>query len=127
MSTDTYTQITFSNEIISALKEMIIIALQSGFNKTSYIVTDHVKYIKKIQTADDPEGFIRYTAKKLFPNDESYNEKIRHINVKYQDKLDLLSAFDKLYRLYYTLPKDKIVKCRITEEEAEKILDSLLV
>ena len=90
-------------------------------------MTDHVKYIKKIQTADDPEGFIRYTAKKLFPNDESYNEKIRHINVKYQDKLDLLSAFDKLYRLYYTLPKDEIVKRRITEEEAEKILDSLLV
>ena len=127
MSTNAYTQITFSDEIISALKELIIIALQSGFNKTSYIVTDHVKYIKKIQTADDPEAFVKYTAKKLFPNNESYNGKLRHISDKYQDKLDLLAAFKKLYRLYYTLPQSNLVKRNITADEAEKILDSLLV
>ncbi|UZO22413.1 uncharacterized protein OCT59_014776 [Rhizophagus irregularis] len=35
-------------KIIRALKDTIVVALVSGFSKTSYLVQDHVKYVKRI-------------------------------------------------------------------------------
>ena len=131
MSSNTNIEVTkqnkVSDQIISALRELVITALQSGYNKSSYLVCDHVKYIKNIQTTDDPELYVRRTAKKLFPTDESYYEKVEKINQKFNDKTKLLTSFWQLYLLYHTISKEHLERRIITADEAENILDSLLV
>jgi hypothetical protein len=116
----------YSQEIIGALKELIINALQEGFGKTSYLVRDHIKYIKKIQSANDPEICIKFTARKLFPTDEAYYDKIEKISAKYQDRGSLVYKFEKVYSLYYKISKDQLEMRKISSEEAEDILDELL-
>ena len=84
------TQEKYADKVVNALKELVKTALCNGFSKTSYLVTDHIKYIKKIESSDNPEAYIRFTARKLFPNEPTYLEKIKKIHAKYQD--DVLSA-----------------------------------
>ena len=55
-----------ADKIIDALKAVVKSALCQGFTKTSFLVRDHIKYIKKIQSANDPELHIIYTAKSYF-------------------------------------------------------------
>ena len=52
-------------EIINALKAVILAALRDGYGKESYLIKNHIRYIKKIESANNPEGYIRYTAKKM--------------------------------------------------------------
>jgi hypothetical protein len=92
-----------ADKIIDALKELVKSALCQGFTKTSFLVRDHIKYIKKIQSANDSELHVIYTAKKLFPNEGAYYEKIEKIHARYEN--DLLAKFEKLYELYYGLSK----------------------
>ncbi|UZO22686.1 uncharacterized protein OCT59_015042 [Rhizophagus irregularis] len=87
-------------KIIRALKDTIVVALVSGFSKTSYLVQDHVKYIKRIQTANSP--------------------------VSYVNSPDKLEA---LFELYYNATKNSSTgppKRAITANEAEKTLTELL-
>jgi hypothetical protein len=114
-----------ADKIIDALKELIKSALCQGFNKTSYLVRDHIKYIKKIQFANDPESHVIYTAKKLFPNEETYYEKIEKVHTKYEG--ELLAKFEKIYELYYELSKSTPQKRKITSIEADSILADLLI
>ncbi|CAB4411652.1 unnamed protein product [Rhizophagus irregularis] len=60
------------HKIIRALKDTIVVALVSGFSKTSYLVQDHVKYIKRIQTANSPVSYVKFVARKLFPDNAAY-------------------------------------------------------
>ena len=73
------TQEKYADKIVNALKALVKTALCNGFSKTSYLVTDHIKYIKKIKSKDNPEAYIRFTARKLFPNELAYLEKIEKI------------------------------------------------
>jgi hypothetical protein len=114
-----------ADKIIDALKELVKSALCQGFNKTSYLVRDHIKYIKKIQFANDSESCIIYTAKKLFPNEETYYEKIEKVHTKYEG--ELLAKFEKIYELYYGLSKSTPQKRKITSTEADSILADLLI
>ena len=98
------TQEKCADKVVNALKALVKTALCNGFSKTSYLVTDHIKYIKKIESSDNPEAYIRFTARKLFPNEPAYLEKIKKIHAKYQD--DVLSRFEDLYTLYYQLSKN---------------------
>ncbi|GBB99481.1 hypothetical protein RclHR1_35390001 [Rhizophagus clarus] len=66
---------TYLAEIIEALKNVILADLRDGYDKESYLIKNHVNYIKKIESANNPEGYIHYTAKKLLPNKESHAEK----------------------------------------------------
>ncbi|UZO26397.1 uncharacterized protein OCT59_018624 [Rhizophagus irregularis] len=66
-------------KIIRALKDTIVVALVSGFSKTSYLVQDHVKYIKRIQTANSPVSYVKFVARKLFPDNAAYTAKIAKI------------------------------------------------
>ena len=116
------TQEKCADKVVNALKALVKTALCNGFSKTSYLVTDHIKYIKKIESSDNPEAYIRFTARKLFPNEPAYLEKIKKIHAKYQD--DVLSRFEDLYTLYYQLSKE-LPKRHSTE--ANDILAELLI
>ena len=104
---------------------MVKSALCQGFTKTSFLVRDHVKYIKKIQSANDPELHIIYAAKKLFPNEDAYYERIEKIHAKYEG--ELLAKFEKLYELYYGLSKRNPQRRKVTSIEADSILADLLI
>ncbi|UZO00295.1 uncharacterized protein OCT59_001547 [Rhizophagus irregularis] len=82
-------------KIIRALKDTIVVALVSGFSKTSYLVQDHVKYIKRIQMANSPVSYVKFVARKLFPDNAAYTAKIAKIRESYKNKQALL---DKLRR-----------------------------
>src|SRR5271154_2578204 len=115
-----------SDNIIDILKELVKSVICQGFSKTSFLVCDHIKYIKKIQFANDPEMYIFYTAKKLFPNDEAYLEKVEKVHAKYEGKV--LSNFKELYGLYYRLSKERPPrKEKVTVVEAENLLAELLI
>ena len=113
-------------EIIKALKGVILAGLQDGYGKESYLIKNHVNYIKKIESANNPEGYIRYTAKKLLPNKESHAEKVAMIRAKYSHNPDLAFKIIKVYDLYNCIPKEVPPRRKLTEDEAEDVLDELL-
>ena len=112
-------------EIITQEKHADKIALCNGFSKTNYLVTDHIKYIKKIHSSNNPKAYIRFTARKLFPNELAYLEKVEKIHAKYRD--DVLSRFENLYTLYYQLSKELPKRHKTTSTEADDILAELLI
>src|SRR4051794_12738272 len=109
---------------INALKAIIKAALCQGFSKTSYLVTNHIKYIKNIQSANNPERYITSVAKKLFSDEITFLKKFEQIKLKY--KGDLLCKFEELYTLYLTVAHDTQKKKTISEIEADDILTELL-
>ncbi|CAB4446374.1 unnamed protein product [Rhizophagus irregularis] len=116
-------------KIIRALKDTIVVALVSGFSKTSYFVQDHVKYIKKIQTANSPISYVKFVARKLFPDNAAYTAKIAKIRESYKNKQALLDKLEALFELYYNVTKDSSTgspKRAITMNEAENTLAELL-
>lgn len=112
-------------DITNALKDIVRTALTSGYSKTSYFVQDHIKYIKRIQTAKSPIGYVRSVARKLFPDASAYNAKIAKISESYKGKA-LLDKLESLYKLYYNISKSASPKREITLDEAEGILAELL-
>ena len=119
---------TTVNKVIDALKAVVKSALCQGFNKTNYLITNHIQYIKNIKTANDPERYILSVAKKLFPDEEAIINKSKYLKQKYRD--DLLSKFEELYEIYYKIARDqrdqkKMVRT-ISESEANNILEDLL-
>ena len=114
------------NEVINALKAIVRTALCQGFSKTSYLVINHIKYIKNIQSADEPERYISFVAKKLFPDEIAVMKKFEYIKLKYKD--DLLYRFEELYTLYHKIARENVPqpKKNISETEAEDILAELL-
>ena len=118
------------NEVKDALIAIVRSALCQGFNKSSYLVTNHIQYIKNIQTANKPERYIISVAKKLFPDEKTIIEKSDYLKQKYRD--DLLSKFETLYALYNKIAREAVsqkngyAKKTISETEANEILDELL-
>ena len=115
-------------KVIDALKAIIRTALCQGFSKTSYLVTNHVKYIKNIQSADNPERYLLFIARKLFPDEITILRKFEHIRLRYKD--DLLYRFEELYTIYLALVRENKMsqpeKKNITETEADDIIAELL-
>ncbi|GBB92565.1 hypothetical protein RclHR1_20240003 [Rhizophagus clarus] len=82
--------------------------------------------IEKIESANNPEGYIHYTAKKLLPNKESHAEKVIKIQAKYPHNPDIAFRIIKVYDLYNHIPKEVPPRHKLTEDEAEDILAELL-
>ena len=117
------------NKVIDALKAVIRTALCQGFSRTSYLVTNHIKYIKNIRSADDPERYISFVARKLFPDEATILKKFEHIELRYKD--ELLFSFKQLYSIYLELAREKVQpnsvpKKNISETEADDIIAELL-
>src|SRR2546421_7664069 len=119
-----FTQEKCADKVVNAFKAVVKTALCNGFSKTSYLVTDHIKYIKKIESSNNPEAYIRFTARKLFPNEPAYLEKIKKIHAKYQD--DVLSRFRTCIHCI-TRSKELPKRRKITSTEADDILAELLI
>ena len=92
--------------IIDALRAIVKSTLCQGFSKTNYLVINHIKYIKNIQTADDLERYILFIAKKLFPDEVATSKKFEYIQLKYKDTL--LFRFQKLYTIYLRLAQEDL-------------------
>jgi len=113
------------NKVIDALKAIVKSALCQGFGRTSYLVINHIKYIKNIRTADDPERYISFIAKKLFPDDVAILKRFEYIELKYKD--ELLFKFKELYAIYLKIAREKPPQRKnISEAEADDILAELL-
>src|ERR1043165_359278 len=111
--------------VIDALKAIVKSALCQGFSKTSYLVINHIKYIKNIRTADDPERYISFIAKKLFPDEVATLKKFEYIGLKYEGKL--LFRFQELYHIYLDITRvGPPQRKNISEAEADNILAELL-
>ena len=117
-------------QIIDTLKALVKSALCQGFSRTSYLVTNHIKYIKNIRSADNPERYLTYIAKKLFPDETTVLRRFEHIELRYKD--ELLYRFKELYALYLNLAREARDKTppqpkkNISETEADDILAELL-
>ena len=115
-------------KVTDALKAIIRTALCQGFSKTSYLITNHVKYIKNIQSADNSERYLLFVARKLFPDEITILRKFEHIRLRYKD--DLLYRFEELYTIYLALVRENKMsqpeKKNITETEADDIIAELL-
>ena len=116
----------YLHEIVDALKDVALTALWDEYSKESYLVKNYVSYIKRTTSANNPEGYIRYTAKKLFPNRESHAEKVAEIQTKYATNPELAFRIIKVYDLYNSIPKETPPRRRISEGEAEDVLAELL-
>ena len=120
-------KITYTAKITEALRDLARTALQEGYSIKSYTVGSHIKYLKNIQTARNPEAYIRSIARKAFPDEETYNGKLARARELYKGKEALVSKFETLYKLYYNLPKGTPnVWNKLSAEEADKVLDELL-
>jgi hypothetical protein len=88
-----------------------------------------VKYIKRIQTANSPVSYVKFVARKLFPDNAAYTAKIAKIHESYKNKQALLDKLEALFELYYNVTKDSSTgppKRAITMNEAENTLAELL-
>ena len=117
---------SFITDIKTALRAVILEALCQGFSKTSYLVQDHVKYLKRIESVENPDRYVLSVSKKLFPNEEAFNSKIQAVHTKYQGTL--ASKFEELYRIYYNISNIDTLPRRqpLSMPEARGVLDRLL-
>lgn len=117
----------YESLIITALKDLVKTALEEGFNKRCNFIRNNVGYIKKIEEAKNPEGYIRYIAKKLFPDAETFHEKSNKIRDRFKDKEAFACKIIAVYSLYYDALKEGLpVHRKISADEAENILAELL-
>ena len=68
---------------------------------------------------------VRFSVRKLFPNEEAYYERLQKVHNKYGDS-DIQSKFYDLYTLYFQISQEKIERRKITSSEADNILEDLL-
>ena len=115
-----------ANQVVNALKAIVISVLCQGYNKSSFLVINHIQYIKNIQTVNNPERYISSIAKKLFPNEEVFKKKSEDLDMKYKD--GLLSKMKELYEMYYKIAQEVTSQKRktISESEAIEILEDIL-
>ncbi|CAB4410340.1 unnamed protein product [Rhizophagus irregularis] len=61
--------------------------------------------IIKLRQAEEPENFVLETAQSILPNETKYQQILENYKTWYSREPKLLSAINKLYRLYYELAK----------------------
>lgn len=84
--------------------------LEEGFrvryNKGSNFIKNYAGYVKRLRKEDKPNECIRHVAMMLFPNEESYKERMARYRKWYAKKKNLLKSVENLYTLYYELSKE---------------------
>ncbi len=118
------TSITITaKDIENALLEVLSTAIHRNFKPDSKFVKEHLSYVTRLQSAKEPEKYIRYKARQLTPDEASYNKRIEYIHGRYWGKLR--EKLEDLYKLYYELAQEDETN-EITEEDARKIVKGLL-
>ena len=122
-----FDKLTNIAKITEALKDLVRTALQEGYSKKSYTINAHIKYLKSIQSARNPDAYIWSIARKTFPDDLAYNAKLAKVQKIYKGKEVLISKYETLYELYHSLPKGGNSPWnKLSAEKAENALDELL-
>ena len=114
-----------AKDIHVALVALVKQAIRQKYSKTSKVVKEHCEYARKLTGANHPDKFAKYVAKKIFPDEEKYNNKISYYRKYY--KGDLLTKIEELYALYYELAQEdtKAIEKAVTEDELDELADDL--
>ena len=114
-----------AKDIKLALVAVVKQAIRQEYSEKSKVIKEHVDYVNRLAKADKPENYIRYIAKRIFPNEDAYNNKIKYYQKYYKD--DLLTRIEELYALYYELAQEKVKKVKkgITDLEVDTIANEL--
>ncbi|CAI2194208.1 8985_t:CDS:2 [Funneliformis geosporum] len=91
-----------------ALLKVLEMAICQNFKESSKFVRDHLTYLKKLRLAENPNGYANYIARKLVPDEISYNT-----------RLEKIQAY-----LYYEISQEE--KCEIFKDNAKGIIQELL-
>src|SRR5829696_3802288 len=70
-----------------ALLEVLETAICQNFKESSKFVRDHLSYVKKLRLAENPDGYAKYIARKLVPDEISYNTRLEKIQAWYRGEL----------------------------------------
>ncbi|GBB94020.1 hypothetical protein RclHR1_22750004 [Rhizophagus clarus] len=89
-------------------------------------IIEALKNVILAESANNPKGYIHYTAKKLLLNKESHAEKVAQIREKYSHNPDFAFKIIKVYDLYNYIPKEVPPRRKLNENEAEDIIVKLL-
>ncbi|CAG8657206.1 13203_t:CDS:1 [Funneliformis mosseae] len=111
-----------AKKVEKALLEVLEMAICQNFKESSKFVRDHLSYVKKMRLAENPDGYAKYIAKKLIPDEISYNIRIEKVQTWYRE--ELCTKLEKLYSLYYEISQEE--KCEISKENVKGIIQELL-
>jgi len=120
---NTNTNLITAKDIEKALLEGLNTAIRQKFKTDGKFVKDHLGYVKKIRTAEKPERYVRYIARKFIPDKEAYNVKIEKTRTWYRG--ELCQKLEKLYSFYHELSQAEEMS-EITKNDASEIIEGLL-
>ena len=120
---NTNTNLITAKDIKKALLEVLNTAIRQKFKTDGKFVKGHLSYIKKIRTAEKPERYVRYIARKFIPDEEAYNVKIEKTHTWYRG--ELCQKLEKLYSFYHELSQAEEMS-EITKNYASEIIEGLL-
>jgi hypothetical protein len=92
--------------------------------KDSKFMLCYKKRIISLRQAEEPENFILEIAQSILPNETKYQQILEDYKTWYSREPKLLSAINKLYRLYYELAKDYFLTDSQADDEVEDYLNS---
>ena len=111
-------------EIESALIAVIKAGILYKKPKDGKFILCYKQRIIKLRQAEEPENFVLETAQSILPNETKYQQFLEDYKTWYSREPKLLSAINKLYRLYYELAKDYFLTDSQADDEVEDYLNS---
>ena len=73
-----------AKKVEKALLEVLESAICQKFKENSKFVRDYLSNVKKLQLAENPNGYARYLARKQVPDELSYNTRIEKVQTWYR-------------------------------------------
>ena len=111
-------------EIESALIAVIKAGILYKKPKDGKFILCYKQRIIKLRQAEEPENFILEIAQSILPNETKYQQILEDYKTWYSREPKLLSAINKLYKLYYELAKDYFLTDSQADDEVEDYLNS---
>src|SRR6266516_8212700 len=90
-----------AKKVEKALLEVLESAICQKFKENSKFVRDHLSNVKKLRSAENPDRYARYLARKQVPDELSYNTRIEKVQTWYRG--ELRTKLKELNSLYYEI------------------------
>ena len=119
---DTQKQSITWQDVEKALIDVVRAGLYYKKPKDGKFLQGYKKRVHDLRQADDPEEFVKETAKILFPNEAKYSQKKKDYRTYYKYEPRILKTTETLNDLYYTIAKEYFQ----TDEDIEKEADDFL-
>ncbi|GBB84154.1 hypothetical protein RclHR1_01080010 [Rhizophagus clarus] len=110
-------------EIESALIAVIKAGILYKKPKDGKFMLRYKQRIINLRQAEDPENFVLEAARSILSNETKYQQILEDYKTWYSRESKLLSAINKLYRLYYELAKDYFLTDEQADDEADDYLN----